>query len=108
MWNDDRQLGCLLRAGRLKEGMSQEAAAEQLGIDVRTWRRYENGESSIPANVLFYFWPEMQKILENHFLERSCSGNCEKCKEKRRRVKRSQNVQQGATFGPKDDRKPSL
>lgn len=105
--NINRQIACLLRTKRINSRLPQEKAAEQFGIDPKTWRRYETGESTIPADVLFRFFPELEKILADHISERSCSGACEKCEKKHRRVERSWNVGQCQYFGPKEDREQS-
>lgn len=97
----DRLLGCLLRSMRINSGLSQESVSERLNIYIRTLRRYENGQSPIPASVFFHFIPEMQQLLAAHLLECRCPGNCENCNKAAKRVKRSKNVIQNAHFGPK-------
>lgn len=105
--NINRQLACLLRTKRINSRLPQEKAAYELGIDVKTLRRYENGESTIPADVLFRCFPELEKILADHISERNCSGTCETCNKKHRRVERSWNIVQCPYFGPKEDRAQS-
>ena len=102
--NINRQLGCLLRDRRIKAGLSQEAAAAKGGVDLRTWRRYENGNSTVPAAALLPYFPELQEHLETHITEHSCSGNCEKCQKAQARIKRSRNVIPAPNFGPKNIR----
>ena len=102
--NINRQLGCLLRDRRIKAGLSQEAAAAKGGVDSRTWRRYENGNSTVPATALLPYFPELQEHLETHITEHDCSGNCEKCQKAQERVKRSGNVIPAPNFGPKNIR----
>lgn len=41
-----------LRAARIERAISLEDAAEDFGVDSRTWLRYENGQRSMPATFL--------------------------------------------------------
>ena len=47
-----RKITQRLRAFRAARGWSQHAAARWYGVNVRTWRRWENAEYPAPEHVL--------------------------------------------------------
>jgi transcriptional regulator with XRE-family HTH domain len=49
----DRHVGSRLRQLRKARGVSQEALAQQLGVTVQQFQKYERGESRIDASRLF-------------------------------------------------------
>lgn len=95
---DFKKIGQNLRQERLKRGLSQERAAEDFEVDVKTWQRYERGLILIPTTKLIILHKKWQLDL-NHLFDAvpptSVKG----------RVKRSQNIHEGSVFGSKKDRK---
>lgn len=58
-----------LRAVRERLGLTQGAAARLVGVDGRTWRRWENDERDIPEPVVRLVWllerlPAARRALE--------------------------------------------
>lgn len=53
--NHHIETGKRIRIERILQGLTQEDAAEKLGISERQYRRYENGESGINWNILEKF-----------------------------------------------------
>lgn len=52
--NDElRNIGIRLQNFRLKAGLTQEQLAEAVGVGESTIRRYESGDSDMPATVMF-------------------------------------------------------
>lgn len=43
--NPQERIAQAMRVGREDAGLSQQAMADRLGIDIRSYRRWENGES---------------------------------------------------------------
>lgn len=41
-----------LKELRIERGLTQRGLAEMIGVEIRTWRRYENGERKIPGEAL--------------------------------------------------------
>ncbi len=47
--------------------LSQTQAAGLYGVSDRTWRRYENGETSIPSNVAH--WMRLWEYHDSHVVQ---------------------------------------
>lgn len=45
--NMNKQIGRNLKALRLSRGLSQEAAANEIGITFQQWQKYENGDNKL-------------------------------------------------------------
>ncbi|MDR2413069.1 MAG: helix-turn-helix domain-containing protein [Rickettsiales bacterium] len=59
----NKELGALIRATRLKRGMSQRNLAERIGITHQQFQKYEAGENNISAYKLH----KISMILETSF-----------------------------------------
>lgn len=47
-----KAIGAKLKELRLRAKMSEKEIAEKLGVDIRTYRKYEKGESKLPIRRL--------------------------------------------------------
>jgi len=57
-------LGAFLRAARLEENLSQDALADELGLDRRVLQRIEAGEATLYATRLFALMQRLGVELE--------------------------------------------
>lgn len=59
-------LGAFLRGARLEENLSQEALADELGVDRRVLQRIEGGEPTLYATRLFALMARLGVDMELH------------------------------------------
>ena len=61
-----------IKKGRLMSGLTQEAMAEVLGVDVRTLRRYESGEDPTPDALMLDLADRVQSpiLIYEHYKQK--------------------------------------